>query len=130
MIMINIQPVSTPRPRATRRGTVYYPKKYKDYLADLREELLDMEIPDGPLYAEIIFTLPRPKRLSKNGDRVLHTKRPDIDNLCKGVLDSLPIKDDARIVCLSAVKYYAASYEQAHMEILITRFNPKKNGPQ
>jgi len=123
------QPVATPRPRVTRFGKVYYTKTYKEYLKLLREDLQHYQIPDGPLVVSIRFVLKRPKRLRK-GDRVIHDKRPDLDNLVKGVLDAIPIKDDARVVQLSAIKWYASSDESPNILLEITQFQPKKNTPE
>lgn len=122
MIIIKQKPQATPRPRATKRGTVYYPAGYKKYIADLRKEMESLEVPEGPLHAEIVFVMPRVTVLPTHGNRVVHTKRPDLDNMVKAVLDALPIPDDARVCSLSAKKYYAASGEEAHIEISITRY--------
>ena len=123
------QPVATPRPRVTRFGKVYYTKTYKEYLKLLKQDLEFYQIPDGPLSVSIRFVLKRPQRLRK-GDRVIHDKRPDLDNLCKGVLDALPIDDDARVVQLSAIKWYASSAEKPHILLEIEQFEHKKNTPQ
>jgi len=128
-MIIYRQPVATPRPRVTRFGKVYYTKNYKEYLKLLREDLKHYEIPDGALSVSIRFVLKRPQRLRK-GDRVIHDRRPDLDNLVKGVLDALPIDDDARVVQLSAIKWYASSEEAPNILLEITEFQPKKNTPE
>ena len=128
-MIIYRQPVATPRPRVTRFGKVYYTKNYKEYLKVLREDLKHYEIPDGALSVSIRFVLKRPQRLRK-GDRVIHDRRPDLDNLVKGVLDALPIDDDARVVQLSAIKWYASSEEAPNILLEITEFQPKKNTPE
>lgn len=126
LIIVKQKPLATPRPRATKRGTVYYPANYKKYIAALRKDLQELDIPEGPLQAEIVFVLPRIKKLPVHGNRVIHTKRPDLDNMVKAVLDALPIPDDARICKITAVKYYAASGEDAHMQIHISRLEDEK----
>jgi Holliday junction resolvase RusA-like endonuclease len=128
-MIIYRQPVATPRPRVTRFGKVYYTKNYKEYLKLLRDDLKHYEIPDGALSVSIRFVLKRPQRLRK-GDRVIHDRRPDLDNLVKGVLDALPIDDDARVVQLSAIKWYASSEEAPNILLEITEFQPKKNTPE
>lgn len=128
-MVIYRQPVATPRPRVTRFGKVYYTKNYKEYIKELRADLQHYEIPEGALSVSIRFVLKRPKRLRK-GDRVIHDKRPDLDNLVKGVLDALPIDDDARVVQLSAIKWYASSDEQPNILLEITQFQPKKNAAE
>jgi hypothetical protein len=48
----------------------------------------------------------------------------------KGVLDAIPIDDDARVVQLSAIKWYASSDESPNILLEITQFQPKKNTPE
>ena len=124
------QPVATPRPRVTRFGKVYYPKNYKEYVKQLKADFAELDIPSGALDIHITFVMKRPQSFKRRGDRVIHTKRPDLDNLAKGVLDSLPIKDDARVVKLTAVKWYAAAGENPHLLLRIKQFEQQKNTPQ
>ena len=84
------EPIACPRPRVTRQGRVYYPVKYKEWIKDMRERLAEMSIPEGALHVELLFIVKRPRRLRK-GERVIHSKRPDLDNMVKAVLDALPI---------------------------------------
>lgn len=61
----------------------------------------------GPLYLSLVFRLPRPKSLPKRLTQ--HTRKPDVDNLTKSVLDALRkviYRDDAQIVSLVANKVY------------------------
>ena len=46
----------------------------------------------------------------KKGERIPHTKKPDLDNLVKGLLDALPW-DDKLIHSIRAYKVYAATGE-------------------
>jgi Holliday junction resolvase RusA-like endonuclease len=59
------------------------------------------------------FTLPIPASASKKAKEALlgtpHTKKPDIDNLCKSVLDGMAgitFKNDGQISSLHATKVY------------------------
>lgn len=74
---------------------------------------------EGPVTAEILFTLPRPKAHYRTGRHagkvkptapIEHTKKPDLDKLTRAVLDALTqsgiIRDDAQISTLTAVKTY------------------------
>ena len=115
-MIVNIPPIACPRPRVTRQGRTYYPMNYKIWIKDMRERLSDMHIPEGALHVDLVFVVKRPKRLMK-GERVIHSKRPDLDNMIKAVLDALPIKDDAVVCSLSASKYYAASDEEPSIEL-------------
>lgn len=126
-MIVYIQPIACPRPRVTRQGRTYYPMKYKTWIKDMRERLADMEIPDGALHIELTFLVKRPKAMRKPEDRVLHSKRPDLDNMIKAVLDALPIEDDARVVSISAKKYYAAKDEPPQIEMHVMSCDNKKS---
>jgi len=115
-MIVNIPPIACPRPRVTRQGRTYYPMNYKIWIKDMRERLSDMSIPEGALHVDLVFVVKRPQRLKK-GERVIHSKRPDLDNMIKAVLDALPIKDDAVVCSLSASKYYASSDEEPSIEL-------------
>jgi Holliday junction resolvase RusA-like endonuclease len=112
-------PVAKGRPRLGRYGT-YTPKKTQEY-----EEYVKMcwvakyggiQPSEQPLEMNIVFYMPIPKSYSKkqsaemlNG-RIKHTKKPDIDNLIKSVLDALnglAYADDSQIIKVTAVKRYA-----------------------
>lgn len=71
---------------------------------------------NGPVAAEIEFFYPLPKRFNKkdraaalNG-QIFPTVKPDIDNVVKGIFDSLnkiAWEDDNRVVALITRKYYS-----------------------
>lgn len=75
------------------------------------------EVPiNGPVATEIEFYYPIPKRFNKtdrvaalNG-QIFPTVKPDIDNVVKGIFDSLnkiAWEDDNRVVALITRKYYS-----------------------
>lgn len=84
----------------------------------MRERLADMSVPAGALHVDLTFVVKRPKAMRK-GDRVIHSKRPDLDNMVKAVLDALPIPDDAVVCSITAKKFYAATGEDPQIDILI-----------
>ena len=55
--------------------------------------------------------------------RILHTKKPDLDNLIKAINDAIQdvelIKDDSHICLSSSSKWYASKAEQAHIALKI-----------
>lgn len=57
----------------------------------------------------LTFWMPRPKSHPKSR-RTIHSSRPDVDKLTRGVLDALTsagaIRDDSTVVKVSAVKCY------------------------
>jgi Holliday junction resolvase RusA-like endonuclease len=91
---------------------------YKIWIKEMRERLQDLHVPEGAIHIDIVFVIKRPKRLKKGG-REIHSKRPDIDNMVKSVLDALPIKDDAVVTSLTAAKFYAAFGEDPNIELHI-----------
>jgi Holliday junction resolvase RusA-like endonuclease len=78
----------------------------------------------GPIRMSVVYVLERPQALSGQKHpqgRIAHTKRPDCDNLQKGVQDALKgfWEDDAQICDLHIVKFYAAKGESPKIEISI-----------
>ena len=65
----------------------------------------------GPLALEVVFHMPRPKRLPKGLLSVPHLCRPDTDNLVKSTQDALQmasvVSDDSCFYRLTASKFYA-----------------------
>ena len=115
----NIIPKPTPRPRIARRGNksiAYYPKEYqiyKDHLKMLAELICKTKY-KGPLKMEVIFYMPIPSSLSKKKKDELrgvwHIKKPDCDNLAKGVKDALEgiaYDNDSQVCELMIRKIYS-----------------------
>ena len=107
-------PVPQGRPRAYRLGNgvgMFDPPKskaWKKVVAQVAGLQRNAWI-DGPIEMSLVFFLPAPKEL-KRPDLMHHTKKPDIDNLVKGVCDGLNgvcFGDDSQICVLSATKRYA-----------------------
>jgi Holliday junction resolvase RusA-like endonuclease len=118
------EPKSQPRPKAARRGRfihVYTPataKKWKGLVASAAKPFLASKL-TGPLSLELDFTFLRPKShytskglFTKRAPKD-HTKKPDVDNLAKAVMDALTDaglwEDDDQIVSLRVTKKYALS---------------------
>jgi Holliday junction resolvase RusA-like endonuclease len=81
----------------------------------------------GSVSVSCCFALPRPKKYQRRGVEPAHCVAPDLDKLVRGVLDALSqvvFVDDAQVVSLSAVKYYAAidtaPYAQIQVEPMPT----------
>lgn len=122
-------PVAKGRPRLGRYGT-YTPKKTQEY-----EEYVKMcwvakygsiQPSEQSLEVNIVFYLPIPKSVNKKqraemlDGRIKHTKKPDIDNLIKSVLDALngiAYSDDSKIIKVAAEKQYS---EKPRTEIQIS----------
>ena len=110
--MKKIKITPTAKPRMTRADTwkkrpcVVKYWAYKDELRRLIEEN-DIKI-DEEIYLE--FYIPMPKSWSKKKKELLnnkeHKQRPDIDNLVKGVMDSL-FNEDSHVHTIYAKKIWS-----------------------
>ena len=117
-------PVPKGRPKFSSRGgfaRVYTPKKTADYEAQVKaaaEQAMQREPLETPVSVYLYFRLPIPQSYSKTAKEGClsgfkrHTKRPDLDNLAKSVLDALNEvvwADDSQIVSLHITKVYASA---------------------
>lgn len=123
-VVIDGEPVAKGRPRVTRAGRAYTPKRTADFEARVRDEVaaLGAEALAGPLVVVIDSVRARPKRLraARHGDDLLPAPtRPDVDNLAKAVLDGLDAlwEDDAQVVELVARKWYAERDGEPRTEV-------------
>lgn len=118
---LDINPVPKGRPRFSKIGGFvrsYTPKKTSDYEAQIKTQaqaVMTREPLETPLAAFLYFRLPIPKSYSKKRIAAClsglerPTKKPDLDNLAKSVLDGLNgvvYLDDSQIVCLHITKVY------------------------
>ena len=126
------EPKGQPRPRAFRRGNraaVYDPGTAEGWKSLIAVALRDCtpQIPhDGPVCVTARFLMPRPKRLMRKRDpdtELLHTSKPDTDNLIKAVLDvctQLSVwNDDSQVVDVFVQKRYAAKTGRPGMHLII-----------
>ena len=115
MKTFEIIPVAAARPRVTKRGT-FYPEKYANYKKDMKllaKSMYKTKL-EGAVRADIAFYMPFVKGTSKVKCRALdgtaHIKKPDADNLIKGVLDALngvAYDDDSQVSVIFAYKKYS-----------------------
>lgn len=124
------EPRGKGRPRFSRNGTVYTDSKtraYENKIVDCyRDANGAMRAADPAFVAvDVVAYLPIPRRSTKAqvagmiGKEILPSKKPDVDNILKIVLDALngiAYKDDSRVYRASCVKYYASD---PHLEITI-----------
>lgn len=118
-IIVPGTPVAQSRPRFARRGnfvTAYDAAPSKDYKSWVKSCAVDaMEKAglsiikrDVPLYLRVTISLPRPKTLAKKYTQP--TKKPDCDNVLKGLQDameSIVYEADQQIVAVTVRKQYA-----------------------
>ena len=115
-------PIAKGRPKFFRCGNytgTYTPAKTKRY----EESVISQALPhrpskpiEKPIALFLKFYMPIPKSMPKKNrqaiteGRLFPAKKPDIDNLCKAILDSLNkiyYKDDSLIVRITAEKIYS-----------------------
>lgn len=116
---IAVEPRGAGRPRFSKTGHTYTPSTTREYVKLIREHAID-HFHDAPrlcaLNVLIVASFSRPKS-GKNKKASFHTRRPDVDNVAKAVLDALsPLEirghtvfggvwlDDSQIVSLHTVK--------------------------
>lgn len=113
--------VGKERPRVNMNtGRVYTPNKTKDYEA-LIQQYFKLKYPrhevlTGRIYIDIIAYLKIPDSTSKTKKEqmleniISPTKKPDVDNIAKSILDALNgfvFKDDNQVSKISVEKRYA-----------------------
>lgn len=119
------EPKAQPRAKAARIGgfiRIYTPntaKVWKEAVAAAARKALGKRWAklEGPLSLNLAFSMPRPQaHYLKAGLRpdapTHHTKKPDVDNLAKAVMDALTDcgvwVDDDQIASLSVTKFYVS----------------------
>ena len=119
IILIQGDPKPQARPRASRRGNhihMYSPKT--EWRKHCTEQLSRFSITfDKAICLRLIFYMPRPKNhyrtgkfseLLKDSAPSFHTKKPDVDNLSKAVLDAMTdagiLSDDSIVVSYTHLK--------------------------
>lgn len=122
---VNGSPVAQPRPRVFKdkmgKSRAVNSSKSVNYKRlvkiTARNEMVrqHIQMTDKPVALDICFVFTPPKSYTKKKlkaietGELLYTKKGDIDNLVKGVMDSMNqvvYKDDAQVVTLSANKEY------------------------
>ena len=127
------EPTGKGRAKFARRGnfvSTYTPEKTVLYenLVKLCYQEQCKGYTENPLAVEMFITCGIPKSTSKKNKELMlkgkirPTKKPDIDNICKIILDSLngvAYKDDTQVFHLSATKRYG---EIPQVEVYITEY--------
>lgn len=117
------EPKAKGRPRFVNRGkfvSTYTPKETIEYENLVKFAFLEScngnpKCFEGEVAVKITAFFSIPKSTSKKKKKMMiegkihHTKKPDIDNLCKSILDSLnkvAFKDDSQVYMLLGTKNY------------------------
>lgn len=128
-ITIPGEPVAKARPRMTKHGHTYTPKRTVDY-ERMVQTLFHAEHGspklEGPILLRLDLYFGIPKSRSKAARKRMQQglerpcKRPDIDNCLKAIADALngvAYKDDSQIVAAVIQKFWA---EEPRAEVQIT----------
>ena len=111
------EPIAKARPRFSK-GRTYTPSKtinYENYVKLCYQEQCK-EFLEGELQMEVKVYMQIPKSASKKKSEQMEaghirpTKRPDLDNIIKGIADALngiAYKDDSQIVRVTVEKWYS-----------------------
>lgn len=130
IIVLPIKAVPKGRPRFTKFGHCYTPKKTLEAEEEIKFRILSWIkknnfkiIEDKPIAIEVQFGFSVPKSYSKIKKEQLlnkpHIVKPDCDNILKLVLDSmngLIFKDDCLVFAVKASKIYS---EEDYIKIII-----------
>jgi Holliday junction resolvase RusA-like endonuclease len=80
----------------------------------------------SPLCVSLVFMLPRPSSTpKKHVDKFPHVKKPDIENLCKSVMDALTMvvwHDDRQIFSLNAEKWVCGVNDKPGVIVMVKEF--------
>ena len=116
IIIIPGEPVPKGRPRMTRTGHTYTPRRTRQYEKAIAEawKTQSGEHLTGAIKSEIraYFKIPTSQKKAvreKMGAGLIRpTKRPDLDNIIKTLdaLNGLAYDDDSQIVDIKAAKFY------------------------
>ena len=127
------EPKGQPRPKAFSRGghaRVYDPgtaEGWKSLIAHAVTPHIPAVPIEGPIRVDWTAYFPRPKRLMRRSDpegAVMHTAKPDRDNVEKALLDALTQigmwRDDAQVCDGRSRKFYAEKNGRPRMEVTIS----------
>ena len=131
-LILDGEPIGKGRPRFSRgTGHAYTPEKtarFEERLAWAAQSKMDRKpLLEGELNMVVhaYFSIPKSKPQKWKTDalawKIRPTKKPDIDNIIKGVADALNkvvYVDDTQIVVLTAMKFYS---DRPRIEICIKK---------
>ncbi|GIW49185.1 MAG: phage protein [Caloramator sp.] len=126
-VVIEGEPKGKARPRVTKAGIAYTPQETVNYenWVKLCYQTQTKKKFEREVHARIDAYFQIPKSTSKKKAELMEekeirpTKKPDVDNIAKIILDSLngiAYKDDSQVVSCLVCKYYS---EKPRVEVLL-----------
>lgn len=138
MVIFTVQgePKGKARPRVTRNGT-FTPKTTKTYEQQVAQAFIEKAkgtrwTEAQPLSIKIVARFGIPKSTKKSvrqaiyNKQILPTKKPDIDNIAKIIMDGLngvAYTDDNQVCELTVCKDYVVEGMQPHVVVFIGELN-------
>ena len=125
-LRLDLAPVPKGRPRSTKTGRIYTPKKTADYERDISRLVGHLPALLGAISIEVEFVLKRPARTPKRQlSRFIKAgSRGDLDNYIKALLDGLQrggvIPNDSAVTKILAAKVYTAIDEDPHVYLKLS----------
>lgn len=133
------EPVAKGRPRMTKSGHAFTPERTVNYENFVKWTYAAYENrvtfdDEAQIRACMRFYFPIPKSTSKKNKELMRsgkirpTKKPDVDNCVKAILDALnglAYHDDSQVVEVEALKFYS---EEPRVEIQLTTIEDEING--
>lgn len=107
---IKLTPI--PWQRARLNGQRFFDGQTKEKVAFglyLNQQHNDEPLFENPISLDIVFYMPMPKSIKDRKNTPYHSTKPDLDNLCKFLLDAIKdvlIADDKIICSIYAKKVY------------------------
>jgi Holliday junction resolvase RusA-like endonuclease len=122
---IGEEPMACPRPRVTKSGRAYMPKKYTNWKKLAGVYLFEQwqgEVYSSAVSVRIIAVFKRLSRTpKKRPERIWKASKPDADNIAKSCLDLMVdvgiLEDDNIVARLVIEKHHAGLGEHAHISI-------------
>jgi len=116
---IHMIPVAKGRAKRSRTGIAYIPKKTKDAEGNILAQAIQHK-PAQPFESRVSMqvvcfmpipaSMPKRERPLADSEDMIHTKRPDLDNLLKTICDSMNgvfWKDDSLLWKINSEKRYS-----------------------
>ena len=122
-LRLDLIPVPKGRPRSTKTGRIYTPKRTADYERSIASMVSHLPAQLGALSLEVTFILKRPVRTPKalTNRFIKAGSRGDLDNYVKSLVDGCQrgglIPNDSAVTNIKAAKVYAALDEAPHIEL-------------
>lgn len=134
---ISIEPMGAVRTTRAMAGRTLAGQRYAAYKESIgwyiRDVMSRAQPLDGPVIVpRIVFRMPIPKSLAlKVNEGSLHTKKPDIDNLIKGLFDAangIAWVDDNRICKIGSIEKVYSHSPGIYFEIEGGNSNGRETG--